>query len=52
MTIYLDHNATTPVRPIAAEAAVAALSRAGNPSSVHAAGRQARMVVELSLIHI
>lgn len=46
MSIYLDHNATTPVRPIAAEAAVAALSRAGNPSSVHAAGRRARMVVE------
>ncbi|MEQ8805059.1 MAG: cysteine desulfurase family protein [Rhodospirillales bacterium] len=46
MTIYLDHNATTPVRPEAAEAVAAALTATGNPSSVHGAGRRARMLVE------
>lgn len=43
---YLDHNATTPVRPEAAAAVAAALARVGNPSSVHAAGRAARRDVE------
>lgn len=46
MTIYLDHNATTPVRPEAAEAVAAALTATGNPSSVHGAGRRARRTVE------
>jgi cysteine desulfurase len=46
MTIYLDHNATTPVRPEAAEAVAAALTATGNPSSVHGAGRAARRLVE------
>lgn len=44
--IYLDYNATAPVRPAAREAAVAAMEAAGNPSSVHRAGRQARAIVE------
>ncbi len=43
--IYLDHNAGAPLRPAAREAAMAALG-AGNPSSVHGAGRQARAIVE------
>lgn len=43
---YLDHNATTPVRPEAVEAMVAALGLAGNPSSVHGEGRAARAAVE------
>ena len=46
MTVYLDHNATTPVRPEAAEAVAAALTVTGNPSSVHGAGRRARALVE------
>ena len=46
MTVYLDHNATTPVRPVAAEAVAAALGITGNPSSVHGAGRAARRLVE------
>jgi len=45
-TTYLDHNATTPVRPTAAAAVVAALDVTGNPSSVHGAGRAARRMVE------
>src|SRR5215211_6667186 len=43
---YLDHNATSPLRPEAAEAVVRALEWTGNPSSVHAEGRAARAVVE------
>lgn len=46
MTVYLDHNATTPVRPEAKEAVLAALGLTGNPSSVHGAGRKARALVE------
>ncbi len=44
--VYLDYNATAPIRPEAAEAVMRALSIGGNPSSVHAAGRKARAVVE------
>lgn len=42
---YLDHNATSPLRPDARAACVDALA-AGNPSSVHAEGRRARALVE------
>lgn len=44
--IYLDWNATAPLRPEARAAVVAALERVGNPSSVHAEGRAARRLVE------
>src|SRR5256885_11798907 len=44
--IYLDHNATSPLRPEAKAAMARALEVGGNPSSVHAAGRAARAVVE------
>jgi cysteine desulfurase len=46
MAIYLDHNASAPVRPEAADAVARALQTGGNPSSVHAAGRAARAMVE------
>jgi cysteine desulfurase len=39
---YLDHNATTPVRPEAAAAVADALAHCGNASSVHRFGRLAR----------
>ncbi|WP_127573906.1 cysteine desulfurase family protein [Georgenia faecalis] len=45
---YLDHAATTAVRPEAAEAFARELARPGNPSSLHAAGRDARRRVEES----
>ena len=45
---YLDHAATTPMLPEAAEAVAAAMLDTGNPSSLHAAGRKARRVVEES----
>jgi len=45
---YLDHAATTPVLPEVIEAISAAMSRLGNPSSLHSSGRQARRAVEES----
>src|ERR1035437_10278766 len=45
--IYLDYNATTPLCPAAREAMLPYLDRFfGNPSSVHAAGRETRAVVD------
>jgi cysteine desulfurase len=44
--VYLDWNATTPLRPQARDAMAVAWDLAGNPSSVHAEGRQARKLVE------
>jgi len=44
--IYLDHNATSPLRPEAREAMLAALDVYGNPSSIHNEGRAARAIVE------
>ena len=45
-SVYLDHNATAPLRPEAREAMLAALGAVGNPSSVHRFGREARRLVE------
>jgi cysteine desulfurase len=44
--VYLDWNATTPLRPEARAAMTAAWDISGNPSSVHAEGRRARRLVE------
>jgi cysteine desulfurase len=44
--IYLDWNATAPLRREAREAMAAAWDLNGNPSSVHAEGRHARRLVE------
>jgi cysteine desulfurase len=44
--VYLDWNATTPLRAEARGAIARALDLAGNPSSVHAEGRRARQLVE------
>lgn len=43
---YLDHNASSPLRPAARAAMLAALDAIGNPSSVHAEGRRARAIIE------
>ncbi|EAP91156.1 aminotransferase, class V [Oceanicaulis sp. HTCC2633] len=48
MTVYLDHNATAPVRPEARDAVMAALEAVGNPSSVHGPGRSARARIEMA----
>lgn len=44
--VYLDWNATAPLRPEARAALQAALESSGNPSSVHAEGRAARRLIE------
>ncbi len=44
--VYLDHNATTFLRPEARAAMQAAMDVQGNPSSVHAEGRAARGLIE------
>src|ERR1700759_1384461 len=46
--VYLDHAATTPMRPEAIVAMTEELGQLGNASSLHAAGRRARWVVEES----
>jgi len=46
--LYLDWNATTPLRPEAKAAMVAAMDVLGNPSSVHAEGRAAKGLMEKS----
>ncbi|HEY9039302.1 MAG TPA: aminotransferase class V-fold PLP-dependent enzyme [Roseovarius sp.] len=44
--VYLDHNATAPLRDEARAAMIAAMDVVGNPSSVHAEGRAAKALVE------
>ena len=44
--IYLDHNATSPLRPEARAAMAAALGETGNASSIHVEGRAARARIE------
>ena len=44
--LYLDWNATTPLRPEAKAAMLAAMEVVGNPSSVHAEGRAAKALIE------
>jgi cysteine desulfurase len=44
--VYLDWNATAPLRAEARQAMISALELCGNPSSVHAEGRSARKLVE------
>ena len=44
--VYLDWNATAPLRPEAREAMLKAMDVVGNPSSVHAEGRAAKAIVE------
>jgi cysteine desulfurase len=44
--IYMDHNATTPLHPEVKKAMAGALDVFGNPSSLHAFGRNARALAE------
>lgn len=45
-SIYLDHNATTPLHPGVKRAIIDSLEVYGNPSSIHSDGRKARALVE------
>ena len=49
---YLDHNATSPLRPESLTAITHALGVTGNPSSIHARGRAARWLVEEARAHV
>jgi len=51
-TVYLDHNATTPVRPEALVAMTYALRATGNPSSVHRNGRRLRAMIDDAREHV
>ncbi|MDF0594887.1 cysteine desulfurase family protein [Psychromarinibacter halotolerans] len=44
--VYLDWNATAPLRPEARQAMIDAMDVSGNPSSVHAEGRRAKALIE------
>jgi len=44
--IYMDYNATAPIRESVIEIVATAMQTVGNPSSVHTAGRGARRLVE------
>jgi cysteine desulfurase len=44
--IYLDHAATTPLHPRVVEAMSNAMSRFGNPSSLHEDGRKAKDLID------
>ncbi len=44
--IYLDHNAASPLLPVARAAVVEALELVGNPSSVHGHGRALRGLID------
>ncbi|ABV93374.1 cysteine desulfurase [Dinoroseobacter shibae DFL 12 = DSM 16493] len=44
--VYLDHNATAPLRTEARTAICAAMDLVGNPSSVHGEGRAAKALIE------
>tara|TARA_R110002051_G_scaffold291227_1_gene355161 strand:+ start:537 stop:1580 length:1044 start_codon:yes stop_codon:yes gene_type:complete len=50
--VYLDHNATTPLRAEARAAMIAAMDLVGNPSSVHSEGRAAKGIVETARSHV
>ncbi|GAA2025227.1 cysteine desulfurase family protein [Agromyces tropicus] len=46
--VYLDHAATTPMRPEAIDAMTAALRVVGNPASIHGSGQAAKRMLEES----
>ncbi|MBM3422872.1 MAG: cysteine desulfurase [Chlorobi bacterium] len=46
MKVYFDHNATTPLHPEVKKEMTEAMEMFGNPSSMHAWGREARANVE------
>ena len=50
--LYLDNNATTPLRPSVRAAMLAAFDLAGNASSIHGEGRAARAMIEEARRHV
>lgn len=52
MAVYLDYNASAPLRPEARRAMLAALDHTGNASSLHGPGRAARHIVETARMQV
>jgi len=52
MRIYLDYNATAPLRPEARAAMIAAFDESGNAQSIHREGRRARTRIEKAREHV
>ena len=50
--VYLDHNASAPLKPAVKAAMVQAMDLVGNPSSVHGFGRSVRRAVEEARAHV
>ncbi|MCY4543373.1 MAG: aminotransferase class V-fold PLP-dependent enzyme [Rhodobacteraceae bacterium] len=50
--VYLDWNASAPLRPEASSAMIEALACWGNPSSVHREGRAARAIVDRARLQL
>ena len=50
--IYLDYNATTPLDPRVREEIIKAFDEFGNPSSIHAFGKKAKEIIELSRLKV
>lgn len=50
--VYLDANATAPLRPAAYEAMMEALAQTGNASSVHRSGRRAQAIIEEARVKV
>jgi cysteine desulfurase len=46
LRVYLDHNATSPLRPAVKAAMLAAMEAGGNASSIHREGRAARKIMD------
>ena len=44
--VYLDHAATSPLRPVSRDALAAHADLVGNPAALHGAGRAARALLE------
>jgi len=51
-SVYLDYNASAPMRPEVLAAMTVVMAEVGNPSSIHAAGRKARARVETARAHV
>ncbi len=52
MAVYLDNNATAPVRPEVKAKVIEAMDVLGNPASVHAGGRASRGVIEAARVDV
>ena len=51
--VYLDHNATSPLRPSSRQVMSEAIEGGqGNPASLHAEGRAARRLIETARAHV